>query len=124
MHFDSIATVFATSPEVMAFMLLFAHCLGDFALQNDFVANAKNHNTLLGKTENMWLFVLPAHAMIHAGLVFLVTGSLAMATVEFFAHTAIDFAKCDKKFGFAVDQILHLLCKAVYVVIIFKGISL
>lgn len=115
--------MFATSPEIMAFMLLFAHCLGDFALQNDFVANAKNRNTKLGQLENMWLFVLPAHAIIHAGLVFLVTGSLAVATVEFFAHTAIDFAKCEKKFGFAADQVLHLLCKAAYVAVLFYGVK-
>lgn len=97
----------------LLFMLIVAHCLADYSLQNDFIANAKNRNTALGK--QFWHFVLPAHGIIHGGFVFMLTGSLTLGVVETFMHSFIDFLKCDGKLTFNQDQSLHLVCKLLYV---------
>src|SRR5690606_16479635 len=97
--------------------LLVGHALGDYVLQNDFIARAKNHTDDLGK--HMYKAVLPSHAGIHAGFVLLVTGSSLLAIFEFITHSWIDFLKCDKRITFYKDQCLHVLSKAVIVVLFF-----
>jgi hypothetical protein len=39
---------------------------------------------------------------------------------EFVLHTLIDLAKCKGLTNLAVDQVLHLACKALWVVILWK----
>lgn len=91
------------------FLLLFAHFLGDFSLQNDFVAKTKNPT--LAPIE-VWPIVLFAHAMVHAGLVYLVVHSILLSMVQLFTHITIDYAKCTGHLGgkhsFFVDQLLHI----------------
>ena len=75
------------------FWLLVAHAVCDFSLQSDFLARAKNHRApVLGVP---FYQALGAHALIHAGGVFLVTGLPALAAAELIAHAAIDYAKAD-----------------------------
>ncbi|ARV76921.1 hypothetical protein PHABIO_290 [Pseudomonas phage Phabio] len=105
---------------IMFFLLMAGHYLGDYALQNDFIANAKNHKTELGKL--FWKHVLPAHGMIHALPVFLITQSLVLALFEFVAHCVIDYLKCDGKLTFNQDQWLHYGCKVLYVVLLATGV--
>lgn len=97
------------------------HALADFPLQGEWLATRKNRRTAADTGE--WIVALAAHATIHAGAVWLVSGSLALGIVEFFAHALIDFGKSAGKYGLAGDQLLHLACKAGYVVFLMWGAS-
>lgn len=94
---------------VMLFTLMFAHFLGDFAFQNDFVAKAKNPKL---SSKEIWPIVMLAHCMIHAGMVLIITRSLMAAMVVLVLHYIVDYYKCMGLFGtryaFAIDQGLHI----------------
>lgn len=111
----------------LLFLLIAGHAIGDFALQNDFIAKGKNHLTPVYGVP--WIIILLAHAWIHAGIVLYITNNLFIATCELLAHTFIDFMKTENVFGlyliihdeekilkysFALDQILHILCKILW----------
>ena len=49
----------------------------------------------------------------------LVTGNVWLGLAEWTAHTAIDEAKVRGKTTFAQDQALHVVCKVLWLVIIF-----
>lgn len=99
------------------FALCCWHALADFALQNDFIANAKNRNTDLGK--NFWRPVLLAHALIHGIGVNIITGSLLLGLAEVAVHFVIDLSKCDAKITFNQDQSLHYFCKLLWTICVF-----
>ena len=67
----------------------------------------------------MWWNTLLAHSLIHAGLVWLVTGYVVLAAAELVLHFLIDFAKNENMTGFATDQMLHRICKIAYAVLLF-----
>ena len=96
----------------LLFVLIFAHALADYPLQGAFLSEAKNRNTAIGKV--FWPHALFAHAMIHGGFVFLITGSLAMALAEVVIHAATDWLKCESKISLNVDQAIHIACKVAY----------
>lgn len=96
------------------FMLIAGHYLADFALQSDFLAQAKNRNTQVGKV--FWPHALMAHSSIHGLVVGLITGSLLLAVAETVTHWLIDFYKCEEKISLRLDQALHIACKVIYVV--------
>lgn len=98
------------------FVLMFGHVLADYALQNDFVAMAKNHKTELGKT--YWKWVLPSHGLMHGGFVYFFTGSFVLGMAEFIVHTITDYLKCDGKIGFNTDQFIHLGCKVLWILLL------
>lgn len=107
------------SPATVLCLLVFAHALADYPLQGDFLARGKNRNAPIPGVP--WWICLSAHAAIHAGLVGLCTGSLALGLAEFFIHSVIDLGKCDGGFGegsraFAIDQLLHIVCKVLWVI--------
>ena len=97
----------------MAVYLVLAHLLADYAFQPDFMAKAKNHTAPIPNVP--WLTILASHAAIHASLVYVATGSAALALVELIGHSAIDYSKCAGRINFNQDQALHLLMKAAYV---------
>lgn len=77
--------------------LLMAHCLCDYSFQTDFIAKGKNpFNPLPGVP---WYQCLFAHAMIHAGMVLLITKSPWLALAELVIHALTDYAKCAGWFG-------------------------
>lgn len=95
----------------MLFMLVFGHCLADFALQSPSMAQGKNSSN---NPKEIWIPIMFGHCMIHAGIVFIITDKLFLALYELGAHFIIDDLKCrgrlsDGKFTFAKDQILHIL---------------
>lgn len=93
--------------------LVVGHFLCDYPLQGDFLAKAKNHRQpILGVP---FYQALIAHSAIQAGMVWLITGSKVCGGVEFVIHSVTDYLKCDEKITFNQDQIIHLLCKAGYV---------
>jgi len=105
------------------FLLLIAHAVTDYALQPPNVALGKNrhagpppgydegtHGTLMP----IWPMVMAAHALINAGGVYVVTGNITFACIEFVLHFAIDTAKCEKTYSLFVDQTLHLSTKLIF----------
>lgn len=93
------------------FLLLFGHFLADFPLQQEYLSRTKDH------TKNdfeIWFISMFAHCMIHAGVVFVLTGSIKMAGFMLVSHFFIDYSKCDGALGkgnrgYAMDQTLHFL---------------
>ena len=96
-----------------------AHALADFPLQGDYLARQKSRMQATSRSE--WIVALSAHCAIHAGGVWLVSGSLAFAAVELVLHGLIDLGKGENKYGLATDQILHLSCKLAYALILTTG---
>lgn len=94
------------------FLLVFAHMLADYPLQGDFLAQAKNRNTAIGKV--FWPHALFAHSMIHGGFVMLLTGSIWMAMAELVIHGITDWLKCEGKITLNIDQAIHIGCKVIW----------
>lgn len=106
---------------VVLFALLIGHAVADFALQGKFLSTAKNrHNPLsdyFGASDppkGLWLQALAAHSLIHAGAVWLITGSVVLGFLECILHALIDFAKCEGWTSFRTDQALHFACKVAW----------
>lgn len=91
------------------FLLLAGHALCDYPLQGDFLARGKNQKQPIPGIPSYQCLL--AHAMIHGGMVAVVTGSVVLGIFETIAHSFIDWAKCDGWFGFNMDQALHVGCK-------------
>lgn len=106
------------------FALMIGHALADYPLQGEAIAKGKNrHNPPFGipagqKPCTVWTHYLTAHALIHAGFVWLITGSVWMGLVEFVAHWVIDFSKCENWTNPHEDQGLHIICKLIYAAIL------
>ena len=98
-------------------LLVFGHVLADYPLQGDFLAKAKNRHT--PQPHVPWYHALGAHAIIHGGFVGVITQSLWLGIAEAICHAVIDDFKCAKRICYDVDQGLHLLCKALWVGVIF-----
>lgn len=108
------------NPLAVFFALAVAHALADFPLQGDYLASQKTRETANSRGE--WIIALSAHCLIHAGGVWLVTGSMLLGAAELVLHALIDLGKGERKFGFTTDQLLHLACKAVYAILIARGL--
>jgi hypothetical protein len=101
-------------------LLLVWHALADYPLQGDFIAEWKNPKKKSNEwpyfeKNPIWLWVMGAHCMIHAGGVYMITLSWVCALIEFATHWAIDTARCKGRISFIQDQALHLVTKAVIV---------
>lgn len=99
----------------VAFMLIAGHAVADYAMQSDFIAQAKNHKTELGKL--FWVHVLPAHAIIHGLAVMVATGIVWLAIAETIIHGVTDYAKSAGKITLNQDQFIHYSCKAAWLAI-------
>ena len=95
--------------------LLVGHAVCDYPLQGDFLARGKNHKNPIPGVP--WMQCLCAHALIQAGAVTLVTGSVALGLAEFVCHFSIDFGKCSGWYGFNLDQSMHVACKAAWLLV-------
>ena len=95
-------------PFTLVAILLCTHFLLDFAIQGDFVAKYKAR-IVEGRSNEFWKWVLTAHAASHTLPVLLLTNSLILGSVMFISHFVIDFLKCEQKFNFNQDQVLHIL---------------
>jgi len=113
------------------FLLIIGHAFADYAFQTDWIAKNKNrHNPapmgydpkLHGAMQAIWPYVLSAHALIHAGLVYIILGRIDLAFYEFVIHWIIDFGKCERWYGIHVDQALHILCKLLWTAIVIGGL--
>lgn len=114
---------------VLFFALTIGHALADFPLQGEFLSKGKNRHVPApaladgdATPERLWIYLMSAHALIHAGFVWIITGSALLGFAEFVIHWIIDSLKCERWTGFEVDQWLHLITKAVYVGVIWAGL--
>lgn len=96
-------------------VLVMGHFLGDFGLQSDRMALEKCRGR--GKTLP-WQWWLVSHAAIHGFLVSVVTGVAWLGLAEWLVHMVIDHGKCRHRYNLGVDQLLHIGCKVVWVVLI------
>jgi len=92
--------------------LIFGHALADYPLQQEFLA--------VGKAQG-WpgihrIYCLFWHSLIHAGFVLYITNNLYFAGFELIIHMIIDELKVRKITNYEVDQLLHIICKILYVV--------
>ena len=100
---------------LLIFKLIIGHAIADFALQSDAMANNKNRNIPKAIPYSpSWQYWLIAHSLIHAGVVWIVTGSAVFGIVELICHYVIDLLKCDRHINTHEDQFLHILCKVLY----------
>lgn len=103
---------------MLFFLLLAAHAALDYALQGDTVAVNKNPNANTPLQKHVpWYYWLASHAFTHGGAVALITGSVWLGLAETVAHFTIDYFKCMNKYTIHGDQLLHLVCKIVWVII-------
>lgn len=70
--------------------------------------------------DQMWRYWLSAHAATHATAVWFVTGNGWLGLAEFVLHWLIDFVKGENLTNIHQDQLLHIICKIVYVIILLK----
>jgi len=117
------------SALALFFALVIGHALADFPLQGDFLSRGKNRHVIppqladgRASPKNLWVYLMSAHCLIHAGFVWLISGYAVFALAEFALHWIIDCLKCDGKTSFETDQWLHILCKAAFVGILWAGV--
>lgn len=109
---ESIALVFLG--------LVWIHLIMDYALQGNFMAKGKNPETEFYGVP--WRTLLSSHAFLHAFPVAIITGSWLAGLGELIAHWGIDRLKCSGKITFNQDQMLHLVCKAIWTGFFVMGI--
>lgn len=104
---------------VSLFLILVAgHLIADYPLQGDAIARGKNRSVDPALFGVPWFYWMASHAATHAVAVGLATQSVVAGAFEFVAHFAIDHGKCSKLYGIHADQILHVVCKALIVLVI------
>ncbi len=104
------------------FWLIVGHAFADFVFQSDSMAKGKNRHRKTtpppgANYQPTWFYWLTAHALVHGGVVALVTGSVALGLAEVVCHWCIDFGKCENWYGIHRDQGLHIICKLVWWII-------
>ena len=116
-----------TSAITLFFALAIGHALAAFPLQGDFLAKGKNRHLPAAHLADgkitpkfLWAYLMTAHCLIHAGFVWVITGSVLLGFIELIVHWGIDVIKCEGKTSFEVDQLLHLITKAVFVALIWN----
>ncbi|HSJ02807.1 MAG TPA: DUF3307 domain-containing protein [Verrucomicrobium sp.] len=109
----------------LLFALLIGHAIADYPLQGEYLALHKNRHYrgagMSAQPQGLWLHCLLAHCLIHAGFVWLITGRVIFGVAELVLHFVLDAAKCERKINFHSDQILHGVCKMLYVAVLYVG---
>ena len=107
---------------LLFFKLLIAHAVADFVLQPGPMSAGKDRRNELhlqyGDNFPPWYYWLISHAMAHAAFVWLITDSVVCALLEIITHALIDYGKCERWLSFHQDQLLHMLVKVLYCVLI------
>lgn len=105
--------------EVLAlcvfFWLLCGHALADYSLQPDTMALGKDRHLEGNCCRTVpWWYWMAAHSLIHGGVVGLFSGWIVLGVIETILHFIIDCLRCEKLITVHADQLLHVLCKALY----------
>ena len=107
-----VAILTGLKPGSLLLLLWMGHFLCDFALQSDRMAREK----CPGCSHTLpWGWWLTAHGAIHGLAVALLSGLPALGAAETAIHIVIDYNKCRGRINFTTDQLLHLLCKLLWV---------
>ena len=111
---------------LMFLALVVGHLIGDYPLQGDFLARAKNHTAPVAGVP--WQIALASHAAIQGGITAACTGSVQLGIAEYAVHCSIDYAKAEGWLGagersYALDQLLHALSKVVWVLLLTHGMQ-
>ena len=101
------------------FALIICHAFADFVFQSDSMAKGKNRHYKTTPPPNAkftpsWMYWLSAHALVHGGVVWLITGNAWLGVAETIAHWCIDFGKCENWYGIHSDQSVHIVCKIIW----------
>lgn len=100
------------------FMLVFGHALADFVLQPEAMGYGKNRNDKIHDNDQslfpVWYYWLTAHALVHGGIVYMITGNIWLGVLETVLHWITDFAKNEGWIGMHQDQGIHISCKIAY----------
>ncbi len=101
------------------FALSIGHAIMDFPLQGEYIATGKNWRLLKkladpARPQDIWIWCMGAHCLMHAGSVWVITGSCLLGLIELVLHWTIDVAKCSGRTTFHQDQCLHYICKLAY----------
>lgn len=119
---NDIATLF--------FLMIAGHAVCDFGLQGEWLATNKNRHARSNyppekraTMEQIWPHLLFAHAMMHGLSVYLASHSLKLGLLETASHTLIDYGKCERWYGFHVDQFLHIGTKILWVFLFAQGMT-
>lgn len=100
------------------FKLLIGHAVADFWAQSAEMRHAKGwKNAVEANGVKIWPYALTAHALIHAGAVWIITGNPWLGAAEFFWHWMIDYGRCSHWYHTHVDQSLHVGCKVMWTVL-------
>ncbi len=116
-----------TAGLVLFFAFLIGHAVADYSLQSEFIALAKSRHSDLSSTfrngaqPGLWIHALGAHSLVHAGAVWIISGSVILALAELILHSIIDFVKSENWISLNADQALHCLCKLVYAILLASG---
>lgn len=100
------------------FLLLFSHALGDFGLQSEYLLTSKFPK----KNKESWYVYLLGHSIIHGGLIGFFTGSFTLALLETVCHFIIDLGLLKGKYSLLHEQLLHVVTKAAWALLIINGI--
>ena len=78
----------------------------------------KNRNDKVHDTEQSLFPVryywMTAHALVHGGVVYLITGNISLGLIEAVIHWLTDYAKCEGWISMHQDQAVHIGCKVGY----------
>jgi len=104
---------------VIFLKLLIGHAFADFVFQGDTMAKGKNRHR---KTEPppgaqyqpTWFYWLTAHALVHGGIVWIITQNMWLGIAEIVCHWLIDFGKCENLYGIHTDQLSHIFFKLIW----------
>lgn len=103
---------------LISLALIIGHVVGDYPLQSAFLASCKNRNKnpsiFFGGAkvpQGLWIHALTAHSLIHTGIVWAITGSVAIALIELVCHWITDFIRCEGWISYTLDQLIHISCK-------------
>lgn len=100
------------------FKLLIGHAVGDFWAQSEAMRQAKGWTAQIKSGDVLvWPYALTAHALMHGGAVWLLTGNVWLGFAEVVCHWCIDYGKCSHWYNVHVDQSAHIACKMVWAVL-------
>ena len=110
---------------LLSLAMVIGHALGDYPLQGAFLASCKNRNADSsvffggsGVPEGLWIHALTAHCLIQAGIVWIITGSIALTVIELVVHWVTDFIRCEGWISYTADQAIHVACKIAFAVLL------
>ncbi len=84
--------------------ILICHLIGDYVLQNDFIAKTKANN----------YYHLFVHCVLYCVPFYLIFNLSWQLAVIFISHLIVDYLKCHKKISYFADQLLHYAVSTIY----------